>query len=185
MRIITLARVPTPEPTDVADVASVLLEDHARTRNLLHRAEFFTRSSASSEAIVAIAQRVSLYFRYWHPLHELDEEQLVVPALLAHAPDVATRQVGERMIESHQNLDRDRNHSVRVWETLSCAPYDIEALREELRAATRALTRHVNEHSAWEEREFFPRVRRYVPREVHERLLRVMRLRRGVTANAA
>ncbi len=161
------------------DLVAVLLEDHARTGRVVQRALTLAQASATEEGVANVAAGMRAFFRYWSPLHELDEEASVAPALLAHAPDVESRLVVARIVDAHQRLNRDRDAIARVWDALADNPAEIEVLRSELLHGTKVLARELAVHEYWEEKEFFPRVRLHVPARVQAQILAVMRARRG------
>lgn len=166
--------------TDGDDVVSLLLEDHARTRALMRRAYLLTRERGPAPGVSDLADQMQRFFRYWNPLHEVDEEQSVAPAVAAYTPAGVGRDVLARVVTEHEGLDALRERVSVHWAALADDARAMPEIRDDLRRATKDLVRTMSRHTAWEERAFFPLVRRYVPPSVQRALLAVMRGRRAL-----
>jgi len=178
---LTAGQEPAPDSSRTADSPLVarLREEHMRTRNLLRRAREIIRLGGPEDVIVRVARAMETYLVYWNPLHELDEEQSVAPALYAYAHDEATRELIDHMTRDHQRLDNLRDGAASVWRGVANDPSTFERVRNDMRHDTREITRILARHIAWEERNIFPRVRILLPRALQEQILSVMKARRA------
>jgi hypothetical protein len=169
--------------TDADDVVAILMRDHGRTRQLMRRALRLTVATGPDPGCAAVARAMVEFFRYWNPLHELDEEQALMPALRVWAPSRVpsppVAEAFERTVADHVALDGLREELGRGWDALAAEPALLPDLRREMAALTRALVRKMGAHMAWEERELFPLFRRHVPPEVQARAKGVLLARRA------
>lgn len=163
---------------ETADIVALLLKDHMRTRHLLRRATQLTLTTGPDPGCAAIAQSMTDFFRYWSPLHELDEEQVLVPAVRAWAPAFEPNPL-DRTVADHLSLDGLREELGRGWDALAAEPALLPDLRASMHGTTRALVRTMGVHMAWEEREVFPLFLRYVPDGVKRQAANVLLARRA------
>jgi hemerythrin-like domain-containing protein len=162
------------------DVVAVLLDAHACGRRIL-AASLRTLVDENGEAfVVQVAGAIHRFVTFTSPLHELDEEQIVLPALRAYGPREEVELALEALVEEHVAFDALREGLARHWERLREAPSGLGALREDLLRITEQFARMHDRHAEHEERVIFPLVRRYVPREKQEQMLAVMMTRRGM-----
>jgi hypothetical protein len=160
-------------------VIDLLREDHARTRHLLRRALRLTLVHGPDRGAGDIARSMIGFFRYWSPLHELDEEQTLVPTLNAHAPGEDSSFAVERSMREHVALDDLRDRAGQLWGELANEPALLPEIHDRLSAATRLLVRVMSVHMAWEERDVFPRFERLVPLRERIKVLDVILARRA------
>jgi hypothetical protein len=155
-----------------------LREEHMRTRLVLRRAHSLIRYGAPNATVAAVARGMHAFLSYFSPLHELDEEQSVAPALRAYADSELTQNLVDRMTRDHVVLDARRARAAAAWEQVAREPSLLGRIRVDVRHDTRELARLLARHMAWEEREIFPRVRLLVPRDLQRVILDVMKGRR-------
>jgi hemerythrin-like domain-containing protein len=162
------------------DVVSVLLDAHACGRRIL-AASLRTLADENGEPfVVQFAGAIHRFVTFTSPLHELDEEQIVLPALRAYGPREEVETALSGVVEEHVAFDALRENLARHWERLREAPSGLGPLREDLLRITEQFVRMHDRHAEHEELVIFPLVRRYVPREKQEQMLAVMMTRRGM-----
>ncbi len=162
------------------DLVAVLLDAHARGREILDTALQMLRSADAEDDVAArIAANVHRFLTFTNLQHEMDEEQLVFPALRANAlrasgphdeVDAALTQV----IDTHVLFDARRDELAARWERVARAPACLRGERAELLAATGKLASALARHQRHEELAIFPLVQKYVPAETQAKILAVM-----------
>jgi|CXWL01.1.fsa_nt_gi hemerythrin-like domain-containing protein len=164
-----------------ADVVAVLLETHACGRRIVDAALRILEDGAADERVVPVAGTMHRFLAFTSPLHELDEEQTVFPALRACAPEREAVETALRhVIDEHMGFDELRETLARHWDEVERFPTRLEPLREDLLRMTEQFARMLERHAEREERLLFPLVRKYVPGDVQAQMLAVMRSRRGM-----
>ncbi|MFO0675317.1 MAG: hemerythrin domain-containing protein [Polyangiaceae bacterium] len=166
---------------DDDDPTAFLLAVHAEGRALLTRSMQVLRGGTDDvEAIAAFASEMHRFLTFSQPLHELDEECLVLPAILAHAPRAVLDELRRFFVDDHVRLEEARASLAATWSELIAAPSSLPSLREPLRRQSEALVRLLGPHARREERHIFPLIGRYVPLDVQRQMVAVMRSHRTV-----
>ena len=156
------------------DVVSVLVEAHAYGRRILDAAVCILKEGTADDVVMRAATTVHRFLTIANPLHELDEEQMVFPALRAHGPkdkvDAALKYVVDEHIAFDDLRDKLAERWARVADTRACPG----PLREDLLKMTEKLVQSLGRHTEHEELFIFPLVRKYVPVEVQAKMLAVI-----------
>jgi hypothetical protein len=115
---------------------------------------------------------------FTQPLHELDEEQRLLPALRAYGPSAEVAAALDYVVDEHIEFDALRDALALRWAHVADDPAALAPLRRDLAEMTQRLAHAVDRHAEHEELVVFPLVRRHVPPEVLARIASVM-LRRA------
>lgn len=162
------------------DLVSVLLDAHARGRAILADA-LRLLSDGSDDAVTArVATAVQRFVTLTNPRHELEEEQLVFPALRAYGPKDEVEAALRYVVDEHISFDELREKLALRWGHVADAPACLGPLRDQLSMMTKLLARVLGRHAEHEELVIFPLVRKYVPMSVQIKTLAVMSQRQVV-----
>lgn len=165
------ARKPEPE-----DLVSLLLACHARIRSFAGWAASLGPGEALSEAQVKdTAERCARYFHEAFPLHVRDEEESVMPRLLALSEETAIA-LGS-MEQEHAEHGPEVRVMVALLRATACAPSDM-ALRARLHALATPLAEALEAHLAMEEAQIFPAIALHLTRDAQAEAVRELRARR-------
>jgi iron-sulfur cluster repair protein YtfE (RIC family) len=161
------------------DVVAFLLECHANGRNRVGDALRLLRDGGGVELVRRTAAATHEYLTIANPLHELDEEQLVAPALRTYAPAQEADALVAPLVRDHVRFDRMREELAARWAIVADDPTRFDAVRAELESAMRKFAAAIEAHVAIEEQTLFPRLRAIVPKPAQRQMLDVMRARRA------
>jgi iron-sulfur cluster repair protein YtfE (RIC family) len=171
----------TSEERTQHELGAVLLDAHSRGRAILESAVRRLREGASDDAAAGVAAPIHRFVTFINPLHELDEERMVVPALRAHGPKEEVDAALAHVVDEHVAFDALRDKLGVLWKRVMDAPASVHSQREELLVLTEDFARAHDRHMAHEEHVIFPLVQKYVPSDVQARILAVLS-RRDVDA---
>jgi iron-sulfur cluster repair protein YtfE (RIC family) len=154
------------------DLVAALLDAHDRGRAILDSALRMLRAHGEDDA--RIAATVHRFLTFGSLQHELDEEQLVFPALRASGPQDEVEAALAHLVHDHVAFDARRDALAARWERVAqgaaCPPGE----RSELLAATEKLASGLERHRQREELAIFPLVRTYIPAQTQAQILAVM-----------
>ena len=160
-------------PTE-QDLVSVLVEAHACGRRILDAAQRVLEEDTADDLVMRVATAVHRFVTIADPLHELDEEQLVFPALRAHGPKDEVDAALKYVVDEHIAFDGLRDRLAVRWAEVANSRACLGPLREDLLKMTEQLIESLGRHTAREEHVIFPLVRKYVPVEVQAKMLAVI-----------
>lgn len=156
------------------DLVDVLLDAHVRGRVLLESALRMLESNADELVVVDVASTVHRYLTLTNPQHELDEEQMIFPALRAAGHPEEVEPALAHMVEAHMVFDARRDDLARRWEHVVKEPSCLRTERDDLFSATERLAHALERHRQHEDVDIFPLIRKYVPAETQARILAVL-----------
>lgn len=157
-----------------ADLVDVLLDAHERSREILASAVRMLEMEMNDDVAAHIAAMVHRFLTFTNPQHELDEEQMIFPALrVAGPPDEVTPALAD-MVEAHVVFDARREEVARLWERVAREPSCLRHDRARLLAMTEKLARALERHRRHENLAILPLIRKYVPAETQARILAVL-----------
>lgn len=157
------------------DLVAALLGAHARARELLEAAVHVLEEPETDEEIAAdIASTMHRFLTFTNPQHELDEEQMIFPALRATGRQEEVAPALEHMVEAHEIFDTQREHLATRWEEVARNRACLRDERAALLAMTETLAHALDQHRQHEDRAIFPLIRKYLPPETQSRILAVL-----------
>lgn len=162
------------------DLVSVLLDAHACGRRILDAARRVLEEGATDDLVTRVATMVHSFVTLANPLHELDEEQRVFPALRAYGPKDEVDAALTYVVDEHIAFDDLRDRLAMRWAHVAETPACLGPLREDLLQMTEQLIHSLGRHAEHEELVIFPLVRKYVPVEVQAKILAVISNREGM-----
>jgi iron-sulfur cluster repair protein YtfE (RIC family) len=142
------------KPAGRATPASLILECHQRIRWFAGLAVRLASEDAPDAELAEAAGRVHRYFTVALPLHVADEEQSVMPRLLAYAP--ATAEALANMEREHQAHQERLVRLIPAWAALG---FDRRGRRDTLAGAAQ-LRAELETHLTGEERAIVPALAR-------------------------
>lgn len=158
------------------DVVGLLLGCHRRIRHFCGVARTLgLRADLPDAEVQSACDAVLRYFTLALPLHVEDEEQSIVPRLLAHAPALAPTL--QQMESQHARQEPLVEELVRAVIALRTSPQDALARTSVARAAE-ALSRDFAEHLVMEEALLFPAIRRELSEAEQQEIRQEQRERR-------
>lgn len=162
------------------DVVGLLLGCHQRIRHFCGVARNLgMRADLPDAEVRSACDAVLRYFTVALPLHVLDEEQSVLPRLLAHAPGL--KPTLQQMESQHARQDPLVEALVDAVTALRAAPQDAVHRRSVAQAAE-ALSRDFAEHLVMEEALLFPAIRRELSEAEQLQIRQEQRERRAPAA---
>ncbi len=165
------------------EALELLLEAHEHLR---HFAELATRLGHSRGVppteLSQSASRIIRYFTLGLPLHLEDEDDSLLPHLLATAPPLEALQALWELSRQHEALERVVDELVPLWGTVRDRPEQHLALSEKLVVGGRRLQVLLEEHLSLEEQRLFPLARARLSEETLQRIAREILDRRGQLA---
>lgn len=157
------------------DLVGALLAAHAHARCVLESAVHMLEATETEDDVAAQgAATVQRFLTFTNPQHELDEEQMIFPALRAAGPEELVGPVLANMVEAHVVFDARRQELAVRWERVTRNPACLREERAELLAMTQKLAAALDRHRQHEDLAIFPLIRRYVPAETQARILAVL-----------
>lgn len=150
-----------------------LLECHVRIREMLAMGEAIEQLGSEEETMAA-AERLGRYFTRGLPFHTRDEDESILPRLVA--PELAGPL--DRMHREHLEHEPLVREVVASCRDLVDAPAHWQELRTAVARATRALSPMMATHLREEERDLFPAIER-LGDDVQARILEEMDERRA------
>ncbi|MEW5847537.1 MAG: hemerythrin domain-containing protein [Myxococcota bacterium] len=138
-----------------------LLACHVRIRHHTALAQrLATTRDAPTEQRVEAAQQLVRYFSRSLPAHARDEDESLLPRILAAgAPDDVTAAL-ERMRREHAEQDAMLAALLPRWQRLAHDPREWDVLAAELAEGAAALAQHLEAHLVLEENVIFPSAER-------------------------
>lgn len=150
---------------------------HERIRMFTGVAVRLVTEPAPPEQVAEAASRLHLYFGTALPLHEQDEEETLLRAMLdARAPGIDP--LFARLRDEHRAIEAVLERLLPTWSSLSHAPELLDAHRSQLREGGEALASAFAPHLQMEEEELYPLARRSLSESVQSAMLHAMRARR-------
>jgi iron-sulfur cluster repair protein YtfE (RIC family) len=141
-------------PQKPASLVDSMLDCHERIRRFVALACAASEGTdARAQDVIQACDDVERYFTKALPLHVADEEQSVLPRVLAKSPDLAPTLA--TMQEQHVAHGPKLEALLHALSGLRASPDD-PTRKQELSAAARALEREFAEHLALEEQLIFP-----------------------------
>jgi len=157
------------------DLVGALLAAHARAKRVLDSAvRMLVKAETAGDAAADVAASVHRFLTFVNPQHELDEEQMIFPALRAAGPAEEVNLALAHMVEAHVVFDVQREALAVRWERVARDPGCLSVERAELLAMTEKLARALHRHREHEDVAIFPLIRKYVPVETQARILAVL-----------
>lgn len=156
------------------DLVGALLDAHDRGRQILDSALRMLNADTDDDVAARVAATVHRFLTLTNMQHELDEEQLVFPALRASGPHDEVDAELTQVVDTHVVIDERRDELAARWERVARGPACLRSERAELLAATERLASGLERHQQHEERAIFPLVRKYVPAQTQAKILAVM-----------
>jgi hemerythrin-like domain-containing protein len=163
------------QPRAERDLVEVLLDAHVRGHALLASALGMLQSDTDELIAADIAASVHRFLTFTNPQHELDEEQMIFPALRAAGCN-EVRPALAQLVEAHMVFDARREELAKKWERVTREPACLhdEHERAELFEATQRLAEALERHRQHEDLEILPLIRKYVAAETQARILAVL-----------
>lgn len=160
------------------DALDLLLECHGRIRNFTGVAIRLAEETAPGPERVAAAEALQRYFTQALPLHVADEDQALMPRLLAAGvvPEVA--EALREMRRQHVEIELLLEGLVAYWAALRESPALHAELATTLRADSRRLDTFMRAHLELEEKVIFPSIREALAAGAREELLGEIRAKR-------
>lgn len=168
-----LARAATDD-----SLMELLLACHERIRRFTAIAVALTDDGAATRAPAEIADGADAVRRYLAlalPLHVADENESLLPRMVAHAP--ATTAALERMRDEHAQHERLIRDVADRCAAIAAAPAELATLGPALRAPALELQAALALHLEEEERDIFPAIPS-LPGEVQSTIVAELRARR-------
>jgi hemerythrin-like domain-containing protein len=156
--------LPFHAPNPHADVVELLGDCHARIRYFASLAVRLSDGERCPVNAAEAAARIRRYFAEAYPLHVADENESVLPRLLARAPHVAA--LVERIESEHQRLDAKIPELLGVCDVLergdtsACC-----AAVAKLRSLGECMQTLLEAHMTNEESQIFPLLREHLTAE--------------------
>lgn len=170
-------------PAAPNDAVDLLLECHDRIRAFLGLAGRLGEARGEPEGVVMdAAGRVHRYFAQALPLHALDEEESIAPRLRGRERAVDVELA--TMVREHREHEAPLALLLEACAQLAREPARHAELGAVVRRASGELQRHFAPHLAREEEVVFPAVRRLLDAPADAAIVKEIRLRRGVAAEA-
>jgi iron-sulfur cluster repair protein YtfE (RIC family) len=163
------------------DLVGVLLDVHARGREILASAMHVLEAETGGEVAARVAATVHRFLTFTNPQHELDEEQMIFPALRAAGRPEEVAPALAHMVEAHVVFDARREELARRWDRVARDPACLRDERSELLAMTEKLGSALEQHRQHEDLVIFPLIRKLVPAETQARILAVLSRREART----
>jgi iron-sulfur cluster repair protein YtfE (RIC family) len=160
-------------PTE-EDVASLLLKTHDAGRSVLSAALRILREGGEDEVIRYVAATVVRFMSLVSLRHELDEEQIVIPALRAHGPRSEVEAALAYIFDDHLVHEGLREQLRLRWQRVADAAAELGPVREELLSMTEQFAHVLERHARHEELVVFPLVRKYVSLGVRAAMMAVL-----------
>ena len=163
-----------------ADAVDTLLLCHQRIR---HYSDLATRLADATNTtpveIVETAMALVRYFRIALPLHVRDEEESVMPRLLALGVSLESCSAVESSAADHAMIELCVENLASVWDDLIDHPERMGAHRPALRAMAARLHNLLEIHLSVEEAEVFPRLRTHLSAATLQTIAQEMKDRRA------
>lgn len=156
------------------DLVDVLLAAHADSREIFASAVRMLEMEMDVDVAAHVATKVHRFLTFTNPQHELDEEQMIFPALRVAGPAEEVEPALANMVEAHVVFDARREELACLWERVARDPACLHDGRAKLLAMTEKLARALDRHRRHEDEEIFPLIRKYVPAETQARILAVL-----------
>jgi len=157
------------------DLVAVLLDAHVRARAVLESGLRMLESETTDQLIVIdVAATVHRFLTFTNPQHELDEEQMIFPALRAAGHPEEVEPALAHIVEAHMVFDTRRDELAKRWERVTQEPGCLRKERDDLFTATEKLAHALDLHRRHEDADIFPLIRKYVPAETQARILAVL-----------
>jgi iron-sulfur cluster repair protein YtfE (RIC family) len=156
------------------DLVGVLLDAHARGHGILESAVHMLETEVDDEVAAHVAATVHRFLTFTNPQHELDEEQMIFPALRAAGRQEEVAPALAHLVEAHMVFDARRDELAGRWERVARNPGCLRDDRSELLAMTEKLARALEQHRQHEDLVVFPLIRKYVPVATQARILAVL-----------
>jgi hemerythrin-like domain-containing protein len=166
--------ISTVTQEDERDLVDVLLDAHVRGRLLLESALRMLESETDELIVIDVASAVHRFLTFTNPQHELDEEQMIFPALRAAGHPADVEPALAHMVEAHMVFDARRDELARRWEQVVKDPGCLRKERDDLFSATERLAHALEHHRHHEDVDIFPLIRKYVPAETQARIVAVL-----------
>ena len=160
-------------PTE-EDVVSLLLKTHDAGRSVLRAALRVLREGGEDEVIRYVAAAAVRFLTLVSLRHELDEEQIVIPALRAHGPRSEVEAALAYIFDDHMVHEGLREKLRLRWQHVADAAAALGPLREELLSMTEEFAHVLERHARHEELAVFPLVRKYVSPGVRAAMMAVL-----------
>ena len=171
-------------PSPHADVVDLLGDCHARIRYFASLAVRLADGERCPVNAAEAAARIRRYFAEAYPLHVADENESVLPRLLARAPEAAA--LVERMELEHRRLDAKIPELLTVCETLEHGePGACCAAVAKLRSLGECMHTLLEAHMTNEESLIFPLLREHLTPEDVVAIREEFRARREAFAPAS
>ncbi|MGC4119434.1 MAG: hemerythrin domain-containing protein [Myxococcales bacterium] len=160
----------------------LLLEDHRRIREAIGAALRLAGGEGGVAATQAGARRVLEFFDAAWRRHELDEGDVLAPALAAQGLSAQTRQELRLALQFHRHLTEQVQRLAPLWAALAKDGASLATLGPRLDRRTRSLAATFNEHFLVEESLVFPDARALLDRspETLEAVRQALLARRAV-----
>lgn len=156
--------LPWQAPSPHADVTDLLGDCHARIRYFTSLAMRLGDGERCPLNACESSERIRRYFTEAYPLHVADEDESVLPRLLARAPEAAP--LVERMELEHRRLDAKIPELLALCETLENGePNACCAAVAKLRSLGECVHTLLEAHMENEERMIFPLLRQHLTAE--------------------
>lgn len=150
---------------------------HERIRMFTGVALRLATEAAPAEQVVEATSRLCLYFGTALPLHEQDEEDTLLRAMLeASAPGIDP--LFARLRDEHRAIEQVLGRLLPAWRSIARSPEEIESQRGPLREGAESLAAAFAPHLQMEEEELYPLAKRALSDAVQGAMLRTMRARR-------
>lgn len=175
---------PFQAPNPHADVVELLGDCHARIRYFASLAVRLSDGEACPVNACEASARILRYFTESYPLHVADEDESVLPRLLARAPETAP--LIERMELEHRRLDAKIPELLEVCVALERGEAkECCAALAKLRSLGEAMHTLLEAHMENEETLIFPLLREHLTPEDVDAIRAEFRARREAAAPAA
>jgi len=172
-----LLSIAKPSADTTPGLVDLLLECHTRIRRFLAIAQAAAqRSDVDNDETIAACQSVERYFSEALPLHMADEEESILPRLMAACPGEVASTL-QRMTHQHHEHQPLVATVLQSSAALRADPQSAPR-RTALSMATTALHRAFHEHLTMEETIVFPAIQRYLPEQVQHTIRDELRRRR-------
>jgi hemerythrin-like domain-containing protein len=171
------------KPPAQGDAVDLLLECHDRIRSFLLLARRIAEAPPGDAEVAEAAERVVRYFTQALPLHARDEEDSILPRLAGRDP--ALDAALQTMTREHAEHEAPLAILVAGCAELARDPSGHASIVPAIGASTSELDAHFRGHLRNEEEVVFPAIRRLLPPEERDAILREIRARRGVATPGA
>lgn len=177
--MLTLRRKPSPAVVREPDTVDLLLECHERIRRFTRVALWLAHAEdAPAAAVEETARSVLRYFTEALPRHAADEDESVMPRLLALPLPDGSRTAVRLMSHQHPALEEVLAGLAPAWGAIAADPGALPSYAEEMRRATDRLQGMWAIHLSLEENTVFPLMREHLSPRTLEDIRAEMRARR-------